>query len=477
MLTFYGGANEIGGNKILLEEKDAKVYFDFGESFTFGEGYFYDYLQPRSANGLEVYFEFGMLPEIPRLYSKEMLELTELKYQKPDVDAVFISHSHSDHVGHIGFLDESIPVHMGHGTRRIMETYHALYPSLYPLPANSLNLFKSGDSIRVKHLEVRPIHVEHSIPGAYGFIVERDGGPLVYTGDFRMHGPRRDMSEELMNKAAKARPEVLLCEGTRMHPDGGDTDAGLSGDVCEPSALCGTKHGTKKAVEHNYTEAEVERRVAELTEETRGLVLAYFSMSNVDRFMSFYNAARKAGRKLVIGTELAYVVANLREKVKALPDVASDPHVRVYFRLAKSCTFCEKDYRKWEREFMKNMITYREIRERPGSYLMHLNFYKLMELVYLRPEKARFIYSMSEHFYEGEDNKEQREVWENWMRHFKIDFKTSHCSGHAGKKDLEEFIRKVKPDILVPIHTQHSECFMDLHKDVRIPEKGKTMKI
>ena len=57
-LTFYGGANEIGGNKILLEEKDAKVYFDFGESFTFGEGYFYEYLAPRSANGLEVYFEF-----------------------------------------------------------------------------------------------------------------------------------------------------------------------------------------------------------------------------------------------------------------------------------------------------------------------------------------------------------------------------------------------------------------------------------
>ena len=35
-LTFYGGAGEIGGNKILLEDKDAKVYLDFGQSFDFG---------------------------------------------------------------------------------------------------------------------------------------------------------------------------------------------------------------------------------------------------------------------------------------------------------------------------------------------------------------------------------------------------------------------------------------------------------
>ncbi len=31
-LTFYGGAGEIGGNKILLQTSRAKVYLDFGES-------------------------------------------------------------------------------------------------------------------------------------------------------------------------------------------------------------------------------------------------------------------------------------------------------------------------------------------------------------------------------------------------------------------------------------------------------------
>ena len=69
-LTFYGGAEEIGGNKILLEDKGAKVYLDFGQSFDFGEDYFFEYLSPRTANGLEVYFEFGLVPrvrELPRV--------------------------------------------------------------------------------------------------------------------------------------------------------------------------------------------------------------------------------------------------------------------------------------------------------------------------------------------------------------------------------------------------------------------------
>jgi hypothetical protein len=31
---------EISGNKILLEDKNAKIYLDFGEEFNFGKEYF-----------------------------------------------------------------------------------------------------------------------------------------------------------------------------------------------------------------------------------------------------------------------------------------------------------------------------------------------------------------------------------------------------------------------------------------------------
>ena len=34
-LTFYGGVNEVGGNKILLQDKDTKIFIDFDKHFTF----------------------------------------------------------------------------------------------------------------------------------------------------------------------------------------------------------------------------------------------------------------------------------------------------------------------------------------------------------------------------------------------------------------------------------------------------------
>ena len=450
-LTFYGGAGEIGGNKILLEDKGAKVYLDFGEEFNFGEEYFWEYLQPRSANGLEVYFEFGLVPEVPKLYSRRMLERTKLKYKKPDVDGVIISHVHSDHLGHLPFLDEEIPVYMGHGTHQLTEVYHKLYPSFFSIGEHSsMRHFKSGEKFKIKHLEIEPVHVEHSAPGAYGFVIKTSRGNIAYTGDFRMHGPRKDMSEEFVRKAAEAEPVALLCEGTRMEQEKG---------------------------EHNYTEKEVEEKVSEITSKSKGMVFGYFSMSNVDRFMSFYKAAKANGRKLAIGTRLAYLVREMREKVPVLPDVMKDKNIAVYFRLAKSCTFCEKDYYLWERDFMGNMVTYEEMAKKPKEYVLHLNFNQLIELVYLQPKNADFIYSSSEHFLEGEGNEEEKKRWEAWMNHFGIKFHKAHCSGHASREDLERVVKEINPEILIPVHTSKPEEFKKFHSNVKLPEKGKIMKL
>ena len=76
-LTFYGGVNKIGGNKIPLEDRKTKIFFDFGQSFAFGVDYYTGYLGPRAINGLGDYFEFGLLPKIRGLYAKEQLALTK----------------------------------------------------------------------------------------------------------------------------------------------------------------------------------------------------------------------------------------------------------------------------------------------------------------------------------------------------------------------------------------------------------------
>ena len=466
-LTFYGGAGEIGGNKILLEDKNAKIYLDFGEEFNFGEEYFWEYLQPRTANGLEVYFEFDLVPKLKNLYSRKMLEKTSIKYETPNIDGVIISHIHSDHLGHLPFLDPQIPVYLGHGTHKLAEIYHKLYPSFFNIGKHEFRQFKSGETFKIKHLEITPIHVEHSAPGAYGFIIKTSKGNLIYTGDFRKHGPRADMTEEFVQKAKEAKPYALICEGTRLEAESEDHG---------PEGRSSGTHSSEET-EHNFTEKEVQERVSGIISKSKGLVFGYFSMSNVDRFMSFYAAAKENNRKLVIDTRLAYLLDEMRDKIPVLPDPRTDKNLRVYFRLSKSCTFCDKDYAKWEREYWQNMVTYEDIGKNPKEYLMHLNFNRLIELVYLQPKDADFIYSSSEHFLEGEGNEEEKKRWEAWMKHFGIKFHKAHCSGHASKKDLEYVIKEINPEVLIPVHTNVPEKFKELHKNVLIPEKGKKLEL
>jgi ribonuclease J len=52
-LTLYRGVNEIGGNKILLEDKDTRVFLDFGKSFSHRAKFFEEYINPRVENGIE----------------------------------------------------------------------------------------------------------------------------------------------------------------------------------------------------------------------------------------------------------------------------------------------------------------------------------------------------------------------------------------------------------------------------------------
>ena len=65
-ITFYGGVNEVGGNKVLIEDEDVKVLFDFGMSFALrGKFYSAPFLSPKS--GLDL-IELGILPDLSGLY-------------------------------------------------------------------------------------------------------------------------------------------------------------------------------------------------------------------------------------------------------------------------------------------------------------------------------------------------------------------------------------------------------------------------
>ena len=72
-IEILGGKDEIGGNKILLEHKSARIFLDFGMSFKQAGLYFSEFLQPRKCAGLSDFFELGLLPDIKGLYRGDYL--------------------------------------------------------------------------------------------------------------------------------------------------------------------------------------------------------------------------------------------------------------------------------------------------------------------------------------------------------------------------------------------------------------------
>ena len=441
-LTFYGGVNEIGGNKILLEDKKTRIFLDFGQSFTFGSNYFTSWLQPRGLNGLGDYFEFGLLPKLSGLYSKEMLNSTNLGYVEPEIDCVFLSHAHFDHITHIQFLDPSIPVCMGVGTKLFMESmeetgFFANYGQ------HTCNKFRTGHKIKIGDLEIEPIAVDHSIPAAYGFIIHTCKGDVVYTGDLRRHGPRKDLTENFIQKAKEAEPTALICEGTRM-----------------------AEHESRQ----NYSEPQVKTIFDKIVKTTNKAVFTMHASRDIDRFKSFYEVAKNNGRKMVITPKTAYLLTKLLDDEHLpVPDPLKDDCLLVYYKKKKSGTYNEKDYFQWERKFMNKIADSDYVHKNQHKLIMDLDFFQFGELIDIKPESgSEFIHSMSEPFSE-EDIEDQ--VMHNWLDHFKLHFHQVHASGHMSKEQLVGMVKEIEPNRAFPVHTENQQLFKDHCPNIQLIEK------
>jgi ribonuclease J len=443
-LTFYGGVNEIGGNKILLEDKKTKIMLDFGQSFTFGANYFTGWLAPRAINGLGDYFAFNLLPRISGLYSKEMLASTDIPYTEPDIDAVFLSHAHFDHVTHIQFLDPNIPVYLGVGTKLFMDSMEETSP-FCKYGEHTCNKFRTGTKINIDNVTVEPVHVDHSIPAAYGFIIHTSEGPIVYTGDLRRHGPRKDLTEEFVEKAKNAEPIALICEGTRM---------------------------TIKENRQNLSEPQVKQESNKIVASADKAVFTMRASRDIDRFNSFYKVAKKNNRQLVITPKTAHLLTKLLDDEHLdLPDPLKDEAILVYYKRKKSGGFDETDYFVWERKFMDKVVTHEYIRKNQKNLIMDLDFTQFAELIDIKPKSgSHFIHSMSEPFSE-EDIEDQ--VMHNWIDHFKMHFHQLHASGHMNKEQLVEMVNYIQPKRAFPVHTENQELFKSQCTKIQTIKQGK----
>ncbi len=434
-VTFLGGVREIGGNKILVEDGPDRVLFDFGPSFSpRREEYYVDFLQPRSASPVQDLLEFDLLPRLEGFYSREALQDSEIPWKPPEVHAVFVSHAHMDHAGHLNLVDPEIPVHVGEGTKKLLDTIQTSSPAM-KYGEHRWNVFADRAPVRVGRIEVVPFPVDHSVPFAYGFLVRTSEGTVVYTGDFRHHGPRAQQTHDFFAAAAREDPRMLLTEGTRAGSD------------------------RRK----NFTEEGVRDGVDAVLDGCATMALGCTYPRDVDRLRTLHAAAVAAGRTLLVSPKTAFLLASVAPlyPAGAVPVPGASAGIEVYARKKKRLF-------RWEEPLLDGALTAADVRARGPRYLLALDFAHFPEMIDLRPPAGSpFVHSMSEPF--SEDDVDDH-VLHNWLEHFGLRFHQMHASGHASGPELDRIIDSVGAKAVFPIHTEQPEAFERAGVPVVLPE-------
>jgi ribonuclease J len=460
-LTFYGGVNEIGGNKILLEDKDTKILMDFGKGFSKRSKYYEEFLKPRPSNGLKDFLTMGLVPDIRGVYRDDLLEMAGMKAEEPDIDAAIVTHAHADHVNYCSFLHEDIPLYMGNTCHLILQALEErsnrdiedeiLNFKRRPIQRNGepvkrdIRTFRTGDKLKIGSLEVEPVHVDHSIPGAYGLVVHTSNGAVVYTGDIRLHGSNPKMTKDFVEKAKEAKPIALITEGTRV-----------------------------KELNDGASEPRVKQSCSNVVANTNKLVIVDFSFKDVDRFRTFYTIAKENNRKLVIPLKEAFLLKWLsKDKILNVPNLGDD-NIVVHIPKQKSGTYVEQDYGTKEREFLNLPNAWRadKIKDKQCNVICAFNFFSIDELLDIGPEpNSIYIHSASEPYNEEMEIDSQR--LQSWLELFKLSLFQSHCSGHAFGDDLFDVARQINAKTIFPVHTECPQSYHIVANDLVIVEEGK----
>ena len=507
-LTFYGGVLQVGGNKILLEDGGTRLFLDFGTSFGDKARFYEEYLNPRPGFGLLDPLTMGLLPPLRGLYREDMEQVSsdlwgELEeapsyrdMRDVQLHGVLLSHAHLDHTGYLSFLRHDIPIY-GLATtafvaKSIQDSGQSDFETevVYAVPKEltDAGLLRSGDWKRVPalqrpfnlfdlsqinheghsfwkdtpsaraldaiplgstdvvgSLEVRCYPVDHSIPGAAAYAIKTSAGWIGYTGDLRLHGSQRKLTQKFIQELAELKPIALLCEGTRAK----DEDINLD----------------------NYTEEDVEERAFQEIRQTSSLVIADFGPRNVERLQTFARIGRETGRGLVILPRDVYLLKAAHFADPEIPSVADLPDMSVYEDPKSQLNNWEKGIRE---EYNNRLVSSNQIHEQQHQYILCFSFYDLNDLPSIRPQKGSlYLYSSHEAFNEELELDFQR--LRNWIEHFdmrrvglplkELDWEVPpgeqglHASGHASPRDLLNVAKDISPEKLIPIHTENPGFF------------------
>ena len=198
-IIIHRGIDQIGGCITEIATDNAKILIDLGQNLPDGEGIVND--------------DFANFDVIEQLTN--------------NVDAIFYTHYHGDHLGLFHLVPDSISQYIGKVAKKVALCKHQRLSFIKDRKEESeieiakieaMHSFVAQEVITVGDIKVTPYFVSHSAYDAFMFLIESNGKRILHTGDFRGHGYLSKglppTIEKLILKQGKI--DFLITEGTML---------------------------------------------------------------------------------------------------------------------------------------------------------------------------------------------------------------------------------------------------------------------
>lgn len=380
-IKIYRGTHQIGGSAIEISTASTRIILDFGNELSLDEK-----------------------------YTPINLDIEGVTKGLPDCNGIVISHYHMDHLGQLTFALPEIPLYMGELSKEIALIGAEYQDRCLYLRLLGANTFRGGEAFTIGDIRIRPLVIDHSAADSYMFVIEAEGKHVLYTGDFRMHGLRHHILDQLVNTYI-GEVDVLITEGTSLSRD----------------------------ADKYISEAAVLDDISSYIQDGK-YVFVMCSSTNIDRIMGIWQN---------MPTDKVLICDAYQKRI--LDTVINN----VYYESSL--------YRRHDSPLVLNKGSY------PKYYMDH-GFVSLVrgtenfisQIKEFPKDDVRIIYSMWTGYIE--ENLALKTLLETYPTYI------CHASGHVSKDDLIKFIELVNPDAIIPVHTDNPERLEELvpHRNVYI---------
>jgi len=384
-----GGAGEIGMNAYVYgygkPGKERLILVDLGVTFPDMDG----------SPGVDL-----ILPDI-----------AWLKERRNQLEAIFITHAHEDHVGALAHFwgDLGAPVYARAFTaniaRRKMDEHghpDKAVTTVLPWP----------ETVEAGPFSVGFVPISHSIPESSGLVIDTPKGRLVHTGDFKIdHTPvvGEPFDEAVWQDLASPGVLALICDSTNVF-----------------SPVQGRSENTLAP--------EIEKLVAG----SKGMFVATTFASNVARLKTLAEAGQAAGRSVCL----------LGRAMRRMVEAAVETGVLTGFPR----TISPEDVKNLPRENVMLIVTGSQGERRAASAQLSNGKYQGITL----KEGDTFLFSSKT--IPGNERGVGRIM--NNFSEMGVDVVEDydglyHVSGHANRPDLSAMHKLIQPQVVVPMHGEH----------------------